>query len=267
MCLIVFAYRLHPDYPLIYAGNRDEFYERPTVAAGFWEDAPHVLAGRDLRSQGTWLGTTRSGRWAAVTNYRDPRDPHEGTNSRGQLVSAYLLGETPPERYLADLHRAQTAYPGYNLLAGDPAQLYWYSNRGPAPVRLEPGLYGLSNHLLNSPWPKVTGAKRELDRLLRAGRATDPEALFALLADTSRPPDEDLPETGVPLEWERTLSSRFIRSATYGTRCSTLMLLRRDGRLDFLERSFFTSSRGWRDLSHHLELFSGEGEEGTRQRS
>ena len=267
MCLIVFAYRMHPDYPLIYAGNRDEFYERPTVAADFWVDAPQVLAGRDLRSHGTWLGVTRSGRWAAVTNYRDPHDPHAGANSRGQLVSSYLLGEQPPAQYVEDLQRSSSAYPGFNLLAGDPAELYWYANRGPAPVRLEPGLYALSNHLLNTPWPKVTGARCELEKLLHEGRATDPEALFAVLADTGRPPDEDLPETGVPLAWERVLSARFIRSETYGTRCSTVMLLGRDGRLSFSERSFFSDGPGWRDTAHEFNLFAAQSEAGRRLRS
>ncbi len=159
MCLIVFAWRQHPDFPLIVAANRDEFYERPTLAADFWADHPEVLGGRDLKEMGTWLGITRKGRFAALTNYRDPLHVRADAPSRGWLVRDFLTGERGAEDYLARLRDRGAAYNGFSLILGDAAGLYYYSNRGEeGPAALAPGVYGLSNHLLDTPWPKVRRA-------------------------------------------------------------------------------------------------------------
>jgi len=155
MCLILFAWQVHSDYPLILAGNRDEFYSRPTAPADFWDDHPQILAGRDLEHGGTWLGIHRSGRLAAVTNYRDGRAARRGTRSRGELVSGFLTSDLAPEEYLQEVHRQHTAYDGFNLLIGTSDGLFSYSNRSEQLAEVEPGVHGLSNHLLDSPWPKV----------------------------------------------------------------------------------------------------------------
>lgn len=236
MCLIAFAHRVHPEFPLVVAANRDEFYSRPSAPAAFWEDQPGILAGRDLECMGTWLGVTRSGRFAAVTNYRDPADVRANAESRGTLVSRFLGGTASAARFVAELIATADAYRGFNLLASDGTDFYSYSNRAGEPVRLDPGIYGLSNHLLNTPWPKVRVAKERLGAALSPRPA--PEPLFTLLADTAVVPDEDLPQTGVSSERERMLSAARIVSHTYGTRCSTVVLRGADGRMQFSERSY-----------------------------
>lgn len=231
MCLIAVAWQAHPDYPLIVLANRDEFHARPAVPARFWEEAPQVLAGRDLSAGGTWLGVTRQGRFAALTNVREP-GMRQGERSRGLLVSAYLLGSEPAADYMARVTAEGSDYSGFNLLASDGDSLWWTSNRGAGPRRLDPGVYLLSNHLLDTPWPKV--------ELLRAGLMAqlpqpEPEALLALLQDEREAADIDLPDTGVGLVMERMLSAPFIRSPQYGTRASTVVMAGRD-RIRFLEQ-------------------------------
>lgn len=241
MCLIAVAWQAHPDYPLIMVANRDEFHARPAAPARFWEEAPEVLAGRDLSAGGTWMGITRQGRFAALTNVREPGMP-KGERSRGLLVSAYLLGDSSPEAYAEQVAAEGAAYSGFNLLVGDADSLWWVSNRGEGPVRLGPGVHGLSNHLLNSPWPKVELARRGLQAQLQS---PDPEALFALLADERRAADADLPQTGVGLDMERLLSSPFIRSSLYGTRSSTVLLAGHE-RIHFVEQTFVQAEPGER---------------------
>ena len=236
MCLIAFAHRVHPEFPLVVAANRDEFYARPTASAAFWVDRPEILAGRDLECMGTWLGVTRCGRFAAVTNYRDPADARDSAESRGTLVSRFLDGTVPAGEFVKDIVANADAYRGFNLLASDGTDFYSYSNRAGGPVRLDPGIYGLSNHLLNTPWPKVRVAKERLEAALEPRPA--PEPLFALLADTAVVPDEDLPQTGVTPEREKVLSAARIVSHTYGTRCSTVVLRSADGTMQFAERSY-----------------------------
>lgn len=238
MCLILLAHQVHPDYPLAVCANRDEFYARPTAAADFWTDAPHILAGRDLQAGGTWLGVTRGGRFAAVTNYRDPGAP-EGRCSRGELTRAFLAGEASPEAFLQALE--PEAYGGFNLFLGNREGLYYYSNRQRTIRSLAPGIYGLSNHLLETPWPKLVAAKERFATAL--GQLPDPEPQFTLLADERRWPDERLPDTGVPLEWERILSAVFVRSPGYGTRASTVLTVARDGAVRLQERSFDAAGR------------------------
>ncbi len=237
MCLILFSYQQNPRYPLIVAANRDEFYERPTAPAHFWEDSPSVLAGRDLKAGGTWLGVTRSGRFAALTNYREPGHNRPDAVSRGDLVADFLAGSDTPDAYAHQVHARGERFNGFNLLVADVNELWYVSNRGGRPHALSPGLYGLSNHLLNTPWPKVERGKVWLADATRSPLIA-PEPIFRQLADTSEAPDEDLPATGVPLEVERMLSSTCIVSSNYGTRASTLVMFNAGGTLSFRERSF-----------------------------
>jgi uncharacterized protein with NRDE domain len=238
MCLILFAWKMQQNFPLVLAANRDEFYERPSAPAAFWRDAPDLLAGRDLREGGTWLGITRTGRLAALTNYRDPSSLKIGGPSRGRLVSDYLRGRDAPEDYLQRIAPDTDRYNGFNLIVGDPDSLFCFSNRGGARECLESGIYGLSNRLLDTPWPKVEWGKKALMDLLSEKKGPSPETLFALLADRTRPPDNRLPDTGVGLEWEKILSPRFIASPVYGTRSSTVLLINRKKGVTFMERVF-----------------------------
>lgn len=234
MCLIVFAWRPGTARPLVVAANRDEFHARPTQALGAWEDAPGVYAGRDLEAGGTWLGVGPQGRFAALTNIRDPRQPL-GPRSRGELVAAYLRGELGVEAYLDQVASRSGQYSGFNLLVGDGQQLGYLHAREAGPRLLSPGVYGLSNAGLDTPWPKLVKARSGLEGLLDSD---DPQQLLALLADAQPAPDSELPETGVGLATEKLLSSVFIASQNYGTRASTVLLVDDQGRRRMVERSF-----------------------------
>src|SRR5918992_4835252 len=222
MCLVLLALGLHPDYQLIVAANRDEFYDRPTAPADFWFDAPSVLAGRDLQAGGTWLGITRGRRFAAVTNYRQGQREPTATRSRGLLVSDFLSGDIGGLDYMERVERDASLYNGFNLIAGDSSELFYYSNREGEVRSLPPGVYGLSNHLLDTPWPKVAATKTAFGAILNDGGAELAEDLFRLLSNRNRARDDELPSTGVGPEWERLLSSAFIVSPDYGTRSSTV---------------------------------------------
>jgi uncharacterized protein with NRDE domain len=237
MCLILTAYDAHPRYPLIMAANRDEFYDRPTAAAAFWKDAPEIFAGRDLVHGGTWLGITRGGRFAALTNYRDPSAVRKDAPSRGGLVSGFLSSQASAGQYLEQLRCEGASYNGFNLLLGDGDGLYCYSNRSGETVRLAPGIHGLSNHLLDTPWPKVGRGRGLLAEAVTAGDFSEAD-LFTILADRTRAPDELLPDTGVGQELERILSSISITSERYGTRCSSILLIDSNRQMTFVERSF-----------------------------
>ncbi len=238
MCLILFAHRAVPGHVLVLAANRDEYFARPTEPVNYWTDAPHVLAGRDLEKGGTWMGVTRDGRWAAVTNYRDGTRPESESRSRGELVARYLLEGSSAASYAAAVAVAGGEYHGFNLLVGDAAGVHYVSNRGVPPQALEPGIYGLSNHLLDTPWPKVERGKREMEDLF-GGNPQDPtEPLLALLADRRPASDGALPETGVSRDWEKLLSSAFIRAPGYGTRASSVLLIEHGGEATLRERSF-----------------------------
>lgn len=235
MCLIVLAWRQHPDFPLVLAANRDESFLRPSAAAAFWPREPHILAGRDLQAGGTWLGVTRGGRFAALSNVREAAAA--GGPSRGRLVSAFLRGTASPADYLAGVDRHGMQFAGFNLLAGDGCQLGYCSNRDGAARLLAPGIYGLSNHLLDTPWSKVQRAKDLIAPLLTRPEP-QPEDFWALLADRWQPPEEQLPKTGLDGDRERRFSSIFVPGGDYGTRCSTVLLMGRDGRVRFVERRF-----------------------------
>jgi uncharacterized protein with NRDE domain len=238
MCLLLMALNRHSAYPLILLANRDEYYERPSASARFWKEAPAVLAGKDLRAGGTWLGISRDGRIAAVTNYRDPSSMKADAPSRGRLVSGFLLGHREPLDYLDSLGKGAGRYNGFNLIVGEKGRLYWHSNRGQEAQLLKPGMYGLSNHLLDTPWPKVARGKNALARLLSLKADPSLEELFGILADRTIADDASLPHTGVDLEWERILSPIFIASPVYGTRSSTVLLIDAGNRVTFVEKTF-----------------------------
>ena len=238
MCLILFAYHYHPKYHLILAANRDEFYGRPAMPLGYWKDAPTVLAGRDLKNMGTWMGINTTGSFAAITNYRDPLSPKPDAPSRGTLVGRFILEKHNPENYLADIEKSGDLYNGFNLLAGNPSELFYYSNKRPGITKIDSGIYGLSNDFLDIPWPKVFKGKAALKRLIEDEEAVDPEALLAMLNDRSYAPEKALPDTGVGDAWERVLSPLFITSEIYGTRCSSVLLIEKTGTVRFYERTF-----------------------------
>lgn len=234
MCLLLFGHDIHPRYPLIVAANRDEFHRRPSAPAHWWQDRP-ILAGRDLEAGGTWMGVSRAGRFAVVTNYREPASQQPGLRSRGEAVVEALCHPGRPAEFLEFLRREGDRYNGFNLVFGEPGEVYVYSNRGQA-ERLPPGLYGLSNHLLETPWPKVVRGKQGLQRYLEGDEVGQPGPLLELLADRQVDADATLPETGVGAEWERLLAPMFIVSPDYGTRASTALLASADGELHFVER-------------------------------
>ena len=244
MCLILFLYNKHPDYRLILAANRDEFYDRPTSPLAFWNDAPDVLAGRDLKGTGTWLGITKNGRIAAITNFREPTLFKPIAPSRGLLVSDYLTGTKTPKIYLKHIKTIGYRYNGFNLLLGDSSGFYYYSNKTEIIKELKPGLYGLSNHLLDTPWPKVEKGKAFFKNVLSKGKRINTEDIFSLLADRTFAPDDLLPDTGIGLKWEQILSSLFITSDTYGTRSSSIVLMDRSHEASFTERSFIPEESG-----------------------
>lgn len=239
MCLILIAWQAHPDYPQVVAANRDEFFARPTAPATFWTNAAQVLGGRDLEAGGTWLGVTREGRFAALTNYRDPVQNRPGLRSRGALVTEFLRGQSTPQDYLATIE--DDRYNGYNLLVSDGASLWWTSNINHQQRQLAPGIYGLSNHLLDTPWPKVGAGKTALAEALTA--LPDERPLSALLTDQRVHPDPALPTTGVSLEWERLLSAAFVTSPDYGTRSSTVVVWRSDGWVSFDEQTWLAGAQ------------------------
>lgn len=235
MCLIAFAYKFHSDYPLVLAANRDEFYERPTAPLAFWEDHPTLLAGRDLQQQGTWMGITTDGRIAAITNYRDPHNIKSGAPSRGRLVSDFLRGDMPPNRYLESIAATAAQYNGFNLIVGDSDGLFYLSNYAEAIQEIEPGIHGLSNHLLDTPWPKVDRCKQRLQNVLKSGDVITENSIWDIMKDPRPAPESRLPDTGVDIAWERALSPIFIASPGYGTRSSSLITINRDGRITFTE--------------------------------
>lgn len=238
MCLVVFAHRAHPDYPLVVAANRDEFHARPTAQSAFWPEAPAVLAGKDLQLGGTWMGVTRAGRFAAVTNFRDPSHTVPAPRSRGELPLDFLRGEQPPASYLEDVAQRAQHYAGFNLLIGDTQELWYFDNApGDDPRALEPGIYGLSNARLDTPWPKVKKAREALRQRLQ-GAAIYHNALAATVSDRSLASSAELHDQGLPSEMERRLSAQFILGADYGTRATTTLWLDRNGRMHWREYSF-----------------------------
>ena len=252
MCLILLACGVHPEYPLVIAANRDEYYKRPTAAAAFWPDQPQILAGRDLECMGTWLGVTRAGRFAALTNFRDPQARKTDAPSRGQLVSGFLVSGREPREYLEEIAKRAPEYNGFNLLAGDSHAVFIFSSRTGAVEQLSPGVHGLSNHLLDTPWPKVVRGKRRLQSAL-AGEPS-PEALLELLQDREPVSESELPDTGIGPEMERVLSPALIVSEEYGTRASTVVLFGQDGGVSFSERTILRGGAAGATISLRFNL-------------
>jgi uncharacterized protein with NRDE domain len=238
MCLVIVAYKAHADYPLVLAANRDEMYQRATRAAQFWPDYPSILAGQDLEQGGTWLGLDKSGRLAAVTNYRDGMVQKTAGTSRGLLVSHYLQKQNAPINYLEQCIAESDHFNSFNLLLGDVRTLYFLSSREHRYRQLEAGIHGISNGDLDSSWPKVEGAKQQMSALLAANQLDDHERILALLADRQTPADESLPDTGIGLAWERALAPVFIKSEEYGTRASSVLSIDRDNNVRFSERAY-----------------------------
>jgi uncharacterized protein with NRDE domain len=252
MCLILFAYKVVPGCPLIVAANRDEWFSRPATPAAFWTDHPDILAGRDLQAGGTWLGISNRGRFAALTNFRNPNDRRLDAPSRGALVSSFLAGTMTAQGFMLDLSRDADAYNGFSMLAGDASGLFCYSNRGDDVIKVQPGIHGLSNHLLDTPWPKVVKGRSGLEALLKqryqAGDYLD-------LMDDSVPPEEQvLPKDGAAQDWERSLSSMRIMKGDYGTRCSTALRWCEDGNSEFSERTYHQNGEILGEVHHDFKM-------------
>ncbi len=241
MCLIALNWNPDSHYPLILIANRDEFYQRPAREAHFWEQNPDwgqmsgIFGGLDLQAGGSWLAVNRNGKLAAITNYREPNS--SGERSRGELVSHFLQGDRSAQDYLLEVQNHQDLYAGFNLLLADNTGLWYFSNRERLIRKLKPGLYGLSNGLLDTPWPKVQRLKALLEKN-REAIPTHPPALIDILHDQQRPGDDQLPDTGIGLERERLLSTCFIQSPIYGTRNSTALILNREGTLHWHEQHY-----------------------------
>ena len=257
MCLILFAYRQDPDFPLILAANRDEFHGRPTIEASYWQPAGasgdgRILAGKDKLAGGTWLGVSEAGRFAAVTNIRNPAQVSDKPRSRGELTSDFLIGSPSASDYCQQVAQRGHEYAGFNLLVSDGEQLCYINNRDGETHVLKPGIYGLSNSALDTDWPKVSTGKTRLQALLNSGEPST-DRLLAMMADRTKAPDESLPATGVPQALERTLSATFIldENLDYGTRCSTALIMDSRGEYRFSERNF--DNTGALTSHHHFE--------------
>jgi uncharacterized protein with NRDE domain len=235
MCLILFAWQQHADYPLIAIANRDEYYARPSCDAHWWEDAD-IFAGRDLEAGGTWLGVNRRGHFSAVTNVREPGGMQPGKRTRGELTRDFLKRNDDAEVYLQQLAQHDQDYAGFNLLLGDVTGMWFYSNRESQIRRIEAGVYGVSNGRFDEPWPKLESGREELETMLNSGIEHD--QLMEILTDHRIAEDHELPSTGVALDIERLLSSRFIRSAEYGTRACSVVTIDRTQRIEFSEQNY-----------------------------
>jgi uncharacterized protein with NRDE domain len=252
MCLIVVGWHAHPDYPLVVAANRDEFLTRPAVPAHWWADAPDRLAGRDLEAGGTWMGITPGGRFAALTNYRDPTQHRPGAPSRGALVRDCLESADNTESALSAVAEVSAQFAGFNLLVSDGERLGIHESTTGAVRMLEPGIYGLSNHILDTPWPKVRLARERFTAAL--GELPRDDAFLALLRDDAPAPDHHLPNTGVSAEWERWLSPAFIQAPAYGTRCSTLITVHRDGSVCLREWTWDSTGELASEVIHRFRI-------------
>lgn len=242
MCLIVLAWKTVPGYPLLMLSNRDEFYDRPTLAAHWWQDQPDIFAGRDQKQGGSWLGLSKKGKLAALTNYRQ-MDRTAYATSRGELIQNFLTTEATSANYLAAVDKSASQYAGFNLLCYDNNELYYYSNKTSAKPRdLTPGIYGISNHLLDTPWPKVAKAKQIFTETLSAASFNvdnkEPDTYLNLFTDDTQAEDAQLPDTGIGRSGERQLSSIFIRGQNYGTRATTWLSMDSDGKVDFVEQTY-----------------------------
>lgn len=238
MCLVNFQLKTHHKYKLILAANRDEFYARPTAQAHFWEDKPFILAGRDLLGMGTWLGITKQGRFATLTNIRHPGEQMDGKKSRGEILANYLSSDITPEHFLEQLIDEKDSYPGFNLLLGTPDHLCYFNNQQGYIEKVNQGTHGLSNHFLDTAWPKVVKGNQMLESYVKDRDVINPDRLFDMLAHSEEAALEDLPDTGVAVELEKKLSPLFIKTPDYGTRSSTVLLVDYNDHVHFIERTY-----------------------------
>lgn len=237
MCLIFLSINSHPSYKLIVAANRDEFYNRQTAPAHFWKDHSEIIGGRDLEASGTWMAMNRNGKIAMITNYRDPANINPKAPSRGKLVSDFLLGDLSANDYLDDISRKGKLYNGFNLIVGNADDLWYYSNYGQRVERINSGTHGLSNHLLDTTWPKVLSGKAKFEEQLKSNEIK-PASLLEFLYDEQQAPVDQLPNTGIGLDREKALSSMFIKTNGYGSRCSTVVLIDKENRVSYSERVY-----------------------------
>lgn len=253
MCLILFSWKQKPGYKLVLAANRDEFYARPTRETEYWEDQPEILAGRDLEAGGTWMGITKEGRFAAITNYRDPGMKKENAPSRGNLTADFLKGNDTPESYLLKIQKTGDAYYGFNLLIGNSDELWYYNNINHEIRQLPPGSYGLSNALLDTSWPKVKLGKDLFGKASESANIED-GTLFDALGNSGKAADNDLPSTGVPYEWEKAISAMFIETETYGTCSSTIVTVDDENRIRFVEKTYPVGNRVEKTKEFEIQL-------------
>lgn len=256
MCLLLISHNTNPEFPFIVAANRDEFYSRPTEKAGFWKEYTGLLAGKDIEAGGTWLGITKSGRFAGITNYRDMRRIKENAPTRGLLTLNFLVSGIPASQYGENLKKKAAEYNGYNLLFSDKENLFYFSNQTGELSRLDPGIYGLSNHLLDTPWPKVVQSKNAFIDAVSKDKVI-PEDLFNILSDDREAPDDQLPETGLSRELEKTVSPIFIKSDRYGTRSSTVILINSMNEVLFIEKSLDIGTGKWVESNFSFLLEAG----------
>lgn len=239
MCIVNFHFHKHPIYKLIVVANRDEYYERPTKSACFWEDELNILAGRDLLQKGTWLGISREGKFAAITNYRDPSLPETGRYSRGEIIRNYLTRDIDSEIFIKHLIKNRANYGGYNIIFGNQNQLFHYNNILNESNVIDTGTHSVSNHSLNTPWPKVVKGKSKLQDYVQSHQEkVHIDDLFQIVADRSIAKDAELPHTGVGLRMERLLSPLFVKMENYGTRSSTILLIDKKDQVTYVERTF-----------------------------
>lgn len=254
MCLILFAYQHHSDYPLIIAANRDEFFDRPTKSAHYWPESPEIFAGKDLQAGGTWMGVTRQGRFAAVTNYRSTHTPPNPAISRGALCKDFLRSNISPEKFLYEINQNRLDYAGFNLLLGSPGQLLYYANQTGNTIELDAGVHGLSNGVLDDSWPKVERGKSALKTALE--KSTEAEHLLPILLDDTPAHASTVPNTGIGLDTEIVLSSRFIpptRNNSYGTRNCTILKIDHQNNSEWLEQAFFPGGKLGNQVTHRIE--------------
>ena len=254
MCLIVFANNILEDYKLIFAANRDEFYNRPSEQAEFWNEYPDLLAGKDLQAGGTWMGITKQGKFAAITNFRDLKNHRTDAPSRGNLTIDFLVNNISALDYYNSLKETLNQFNGFNLILGTVDELFYFSNKTDGLKKLESGIHGISNAILDTPWPKVEKSKRQLQNLIEQ-KNIHPWEILNLLDDTSLAKDEELPDTGVGLELERMLSPIFIKSKEYGTRSSTILTVDKNNNVRFVEKAYFANSGRFsnRDFSFTIQ--------------
>ncbi|HTU67980.1 MAG TPA: NRDE family protein [Steroidobacteraceae bacterium] len=262
MCLLVLAWRRHPRFRLVVAANRDEFHARPAAGLAPWDDAPGIVGGRDLQAGGAWFAVDPRGRTGIVTNFREFGRRRRSAPSRGGLIPAFLRGDAPPGDWLQSLETDAPGYAGFNLLLADRDSLWYASNRADTFARpLAPGIFGLSNEFLDTPWPKLVRVRSAFGALLESPAAADTAALtaglFAMLADREPAPPDQVPPGDLSPEWARKLSAPFVLDPTYGTRCSTVLAITETGELTIAERRFDADGNPTAESERTLNVSAG----------